>query len=356
MLRGQTAPVHALTLAIALCAAPAVIAQPAPLDRLPTDMLDMTPPSARVTGAPGHIAVTATGCRSAPRDALRRRIVDIAIQEWGYHGFTVVDETTAEFASARIPSADERRRRGVDPIEAARVAQSIAGYWSVTADGAWIIDRQNRIWQTAGGVGRRWRDPWSAAFISWVMCEAGLAESAEFRRHVAHYAYIDQAIEARDGRAPAAAFKAYEVGERPVAPGDLLCRARRGAYKTLDERRADIGDGARSHCDVVVRLEPEHERILVIGGNVRGSVRLKFLPAVAAAASAPPGRYRSIGRGDRVVFAHLQLDAPAIAEDAFATSPTLEALAREPAALAALERRLAAPSQHRDVSRAEPAG
>jgi len=355
MLRGQTTLLRALALGIALCAPPRVVGQPGPLERLPTDVLDMTAPSARVTGAPGHIEVATTGCRSAPRDALRRRIVDIAIQEWGYHGFTVVDETTAEFASRQPTSPEERRRRGVDPIEAARVAQSIAGYWSVTADGAWIIDRQNRIWRAAGGVGRRWRDPWSAAFISWVMCEAGLAQPAEFRRHIAHYAYIDQAIEARDGRAPSAAFTAYEVGERPVDPGDLLCRARRGAYRTLDERRADLGDGARSHCDVVVRLEPENERVLVIGGNVRGSVRLKFLPAVAAGPT--PGSYRTIGRGDRVVFAHLKLDAPAFADDAFAASPTLQALAREPAELAALERRLAAPPrQHREASRTEPAG
>jgi hypothetical protein len=308
-----------------------------------------------VSGDPGRITVAETGCRPVAQDGLRKRIVDIAIQEWGYFGFSVVDETSAEFANRRRLSPEERRRRGVDPEEAARVAPSIAGYWSATTDGAWIIERQNRIWQKAGGVGRRWEDPWSAAFISWVMCEAGLPEPAQFRRHIAHYVYIDQAIEARDGDAPHAAFMAYEVGERAVEPGDLLCRARRGAYKTLDERRADLGDGARSHCDIVVRLEPEHDRILVIGGNVRGSVRLKFLPALAEPTADAPGFYQRIGRGDRVVFAHLKLDAPAIGSDALATSPTLEALSREPAALAALERSLTATSQSsRATARPQP--
>jgi hypothetical protein len=330
-------------------------AQTTPLERLPGTVLDMIPPSDRVTGAPGQIRVSQTGCRSVPADGLRERIVDLAIQEWGYFGFTVVDETGVGFQNRR-QGPGERRRGGVEPSESERVAQSIAGYWSVTADGAWIIERQNRIWQSTG-VGRRWRDPWSAAFISWVMCEAGLADTSQFKRHIAHYAYIDQAIEARDGAAPNAAFTAYEVGEQPVEPGDLLCRARRGAYRTLDERRADLGVGARSHCDVVVKLEPDPGRVLFIGGNVRGSVRLKFLPTFAAD-DADPGYYEQVGHGDRVVFAHLKLAAPAINDDAFETSPTLEALRREPASIAALERRLAATSRpaRTPASNQQPAG
>ena len=69
----------------------------------------------------------------------------------------------------------------------------------MTPDGSWILDRQNRIWRASSGALQRWRDPWSAAFISWVMCEGGLSESARsFKRAIAHYVYIDQAIEARD--------------------------------------------------------------------------------------------------------------------------------------------------------------
>jgi hypothetical protein len=351
----RTGPAAALAIGLLLIAPLSANAQPAPLERLPVAVLDMTPPSDRVTGAPGQIRVSQTGCRSVSADGLRERIVDLAIQEWGYFGFTVIDETAVGFQNRRR-GPGERRRRGVDPSESERVAQSIAGYWSVTTDGAWIIERQNRIWQ-ATGVGRRWRDPWSAAFISWVMCEAGLAETSQFKRHIAHYAYIDQAIEARDGAAPSAAFTAYEVGEKPVEPGDMLCRARRGLYRTLAERRADLGIGVRSHCDVVVKLEPENDRVLVIGGNVRGSVRLKFLPTFAAA-DADPGYYDRVGRGDRVVFAHLKLSSPAIDDDAFETSPTLEALRSEPASIRALERRLAATSRpaRPPTSSQQPAG
>jgi hypothetical protein len=72
----------------AFAAATAVQAQPGPLDRLPVDVLDAMAPSERVSGAPGRIVVENRACRNLPRDQVRQRIVDLAIQEWGYFGFT----------------------------------------------------------------------------------------------------------------------------------------------------------------------------------------------------------------------------------------------------------------------------
>ena len=340
----------------ALAAATAVQAQPGPLERLPVDVLDAMAPSERVSGAPGRIAVEDGACRNLPREQVRRRIVDLAIQEWGYFGFTTVDETAPGYENRRRRQPGEPRRRRVDPEEAARVVHSIAGYWSVTPDGSWILDRQNRIWRASSGALERWRDPWSAAFISWVMCEGGLSESTEFQRAIAHYVYIDQAIEARDGKFSEAAFVAHEVGETAVEPGDLLCRGRRGSYSTVAERREDLGEGTRSHCDVVVKLDAENDRILVIGGNVRSSVRLKFLPA-RLDTDGPADVYASIGRGSRAVFAHLKLQAPAIGNDAFETSPTIKALSADPGSLRSLQQRLVENSQPAATrSASQPAG
>jgi hypothetical protein len=244
----------------------------------------------------------------------------------------------------------------VSPEEAARVVNSIAGYWSVTPDGGWILERQNRIWRASSSALERWRDPWSAAFISWVMCEGGLSESTEFQRAIAHYVYIDQAIEAHDGKASEAAFVAHEVGETAVEPGDLLCRGRRGSYSTVAERRKDLGEGTRSHCDVVVKLDAENDRILVIGGNVRGSVRLKFLPA-RLDTDGPANVYESIGRGSRAVFAHLKLQAPAVGNDAFESSPTIKVLSADPGSLRSLQQRLVESSQPAATrSGSQPAG
>jgi hypothetical protein len=315
-------------LAAGLAWAAAVSSQPAPFERLPVEQFDMLPPSARVSGPPGRMTVAERACRSVSRDQVRRRLVDLAVQEWAYFGFAIADETQpeADDDGDRRRARDARRRSRLSPPELARLADSIAGYWAVTPEGGWILERQNQIWSRSLGTVADWRDPWSAAFISWLMCEGGLDEDAEFERAIAHYIYIDQAILAREDESLPSAFIAHEVGEIAVEPGDLLCRARRGAYRTLAERRRDLGQGARSHCDLVVELDPASGRILTIGGNVRDSVRLKLLAAEPMPGSARAGVYASIGRGGRAVFAHLKLRADSIGADALETTPTFRAL------------------------------
>ena len=292
-------------------------AESAPLDRVSADVLDVVPPSARVTISQG-------GCRTTSTTDVRRKIVNVATQEWGYFGFSVVDQTSQD--PERSSPRSIRRPPRLAPWENLRVADSIAGYWTVTPDGSWILERQNRIWRGPSGPSSRWRDPWSAAFISWVMCEGGLGETDQFRRSIAHYVYIDQAIEARDDGVPDAAFEAYDVGEADVEPGDLLCTARRSAYRTLDERREHLGIGARTHCDIVVKVDESNERFLAIGGNVRGSVRLKLWPAFRHQSGPLQPEDQSMIPNGRAVFAHLKLRAEPIEPDALDNSPTLEAL------------------------------
>jgi hypothetical protein len=269
--------------------------------------------------------ITQRSCRAAPRKALRRRIVDIAVQEWGFFGFQVQDETIIVDSQSRHRRT-WRRTPWLSPDESERVADSIAGYWSITPDGRWILSRQNAIWKGEDGVAARWRDPWSAAFVSWVMCEGGLGDRNQFRHAIAHHAYIDQAIEARDKDASPAAFVAFDVGEMPVEPGDLLCFSRRPVYRSIAERRRQLGTGIRSHCDIVIKVDAENERILGIGGNVRGAVRMKLLPAEFDRQQDTQPAVRSVGRSRRTVFAHLKLRADSIEADAFANTPTIRAL------------------------------
>ena len=323
-----------LALAAALAAASAAYAQQAVFDRLSPDLFDVMPPSERVRGAPGTMTIQQTSCRSLPLEEVRRRIVDLAVQEWGFFGFAVVDQTRIETIDQGAPRTRRRWPRP-SPEESARVADSIAGYWTVTPDGDWIPNNQNGVWNGSRGVRARWRYPWSAAFVSWVMCEGGLGDSSQFQRAVAHHIYIDQAIRARDDGAPLAAFTAYDIGEAPIVPGDLLCSGRRPAYRSIAERRRQMGDGARTHCDIVVKVDASRDRILAIGGNVRGSVGLKLMQAVRE----PDVGLRPEG-GRRRLFAHLKLRAEPIEPDALDTSPTMQAVVcadrfRAPAQLAA---------------------
>jgi hypothetical protein len=312
-------------------------AQSAPLERLPTERLNVAPPTDRVRGEAGALTLLTRPCQATPVADVRRRIVDIVVQEWAFFGFAVQDETDpANWVRQRRPGAepapfelDEEALRELEgrAAEAARVAPSIAGYWAATPDSAWIVERQNESWKATGGLAPRWVQPWSAAFISWVMCEAGFGDAQQFRRAVAHHTYIDQAIRARDGKAPGAVFTAYDIGEQPIVPGDMLCLARRPAYDTLAERRAQMGVGARTHCDFVVKVDEARELVLTIGGNVRGTVGLKLLPAERV--DGKPLRLidRSAVRGARSMFVHLKLAADAIAPSAFDDTPTMAALA-----------------------------
>lgn len=313
------------------------IPRPSPTPRLPADVLNITPPSDRVSGVPGTMRVTRTTCpvKAAVTPDLRQHLVDIAVQEWAFFGYGMVDQTIGERdEEPRPPSGGRRGRPRIAPEEGARVAASIGGYWAVTPEGAWIVDRQNETWG-GDGTGARWNSPWSAAFISWVMCEAGLGGPAVFQRAVAHHRYIDQAIRARDTGAGQSAFLAYDGGEAEILPGDLLCSGRRPAYRTLAERRRQLGEGASTHCDLVVSADVERQWFLAVGGNVRSAVTLKIIPAEWDAQRRRlrpfrPGDPRmgdNPYRGVRPIFAHLKLRTGAGDAGGLASSATVRALA-----------------------------
>jgi hypothetical protein len=353
--KGAFLPLIVFAAAVAGAVAPAAAQTAFP--RLPAAILDVRAPSEWTRGAPGSMAVRPVACRALVAADTRRRIVDIAVQEWAFFGFRVAapDEDegspSAGPADTGAPGAASdarpgRRRSRLPPEEALRVAASIAGYWAATSEGTWIVGRQNDAWKGEFGAGARWEYPWSAAFISWVMCEAGLGAPGQFQRAVAHHTYVDQAIRSRDGLAPQAAFTAYDAGEAAVEPGDLLCTARRPVYRTLAERRRQPGVGARTHCDIVVQIEDEAAQILAIGGNVRGVVALKRLPATRGPRGLRPVD-RSASPDARPVFAHLKLGAPSVALRALDTSATMRAVGCAAAAPATSVARAAAAASPR---------
>lgn len=306
--------------------------------RLPVETFDVIPPESRVEGRPGDMYVIQRGCRTGPTAWARRRVVDVAVQEWAVFGFQTVDARVVD--ARRLPDGvvpDALNPERPSPRMARhmlrfgswederRLYATVAGYWSATPDGEDIIRRQNHQWNAAEGE-VNWVEPWSAAFISWVMCEAGLGDLSQFRRDIAHRVYIDQAIKARDGESEGAAYVAYDPGEAEIAPGDLICNARGGVtYRSLADRRADMGRAVGTHCDIVVRVADD--RINVIGGNVINGVTLTILPMTRdeGAAFARPLSVDDMD-GARTIFAHLKLQADPVEAEAMDSSPTIRAL------------------------------
>jgi hypothetical protein len=305
--------------------------------RLPRTVFDVIPPETRVAGRPGRMRVVQTLCRPGRVEWARRRIVDIAVQEWAVFGFQTIDATRIRTRALPDGVVDPAQNPLLDrpqqdrPLvrlgrweSERRLAATIGGYWSATPDGARVVARQNRQWREGEGE-IHWVQPWSAAFISWVMCEAGLDRPEVFARDISHRVYIDQAIRARDGQADQAAYVAHDPGEAEITPGDLLCNARGDArYASLADRRRELGVYAPTHCDIVVAVHDD--RLAVIGGNVVNGVSLTLLPLVREAGAFPRPVAAQDMDGGRSLFAHLQLQAPPIEGDAIAASPTLRAL------------------------------
>jgi hypothetical protein len=168
-------------------------------------------------------------------DGLRQRVVDIARRECAAWGNGTRKETEPSMR-------DTLRKYWSAVLPAPAVEQAIS-------DGS----------------------PWSAAFVSWVMKEAGAGPA--FRYSAAHRVYV------ADGKAARAAadrtrFWTYRIREVPPAAGDVVCRDRgtptTGACSGTTYDNVDDGEPRPSHGDIVVELRPGS--VIAVGGNVSNSV------------------------------------------------------------------------------------
>lgn len=111
-------------------------------------------------------------------------------------------------------------------------------------------------------------NPWSAAFISYVMRKAGAGN--KFLYSSAHARYIKDAIKnKRDGNTNAA-FIGHRITEYSPRVGDLVCAPRSWATESVTYNNALSFNHFPSHCDIVVTVGSN--AIDVIGGNVNNSV------------------------------------------------------------------------------------
>ena len=135
--------------------------------------------------------------------------------------------------------------------------------------------------------------PWSAAFISYVMDKAGLSPQ-QFRFASAHWQYVQRALQQPDGYA----YRACDPRTTAPAVGDLLCYSR-GAPLLKDFaawRAAALQPdfAAPAHCEVVVEVDADAEKIETVGGNVVQSIarrRLRLNQANLLSLSHDPDRH-----------------------------------------------------------------
>lgn len=177
-----------------------------------------------------------------------------------------------------------------DQTHAAAVLRTTAGRLLREAEG--VSDPTEReILREAAARAAIIDTPWSAAFISYVIRQSGVAANG-FRFANAHREYIYDAFEA------SAAELANEAGDRlyracaittRLRAGDLLCQQREPALADASDTavreriRADLvgRSGARSvgrtHCEVVAHVDTWARKVYTIGGNVLQAVTARKL-------------------------------------------------------------------------------
>lgn len=183
--------------------------------------------------------------RSAPslfplmtaRPGTIHRILYIALREWSYFGGNY-----ESLSGVVVRSHD----------------QSEPGYYKRVGD----------YWKKGAGVNHDGKDtdPWSAAFVSFVMYSAGVSLH-DFLRAQSHSRYIHFALQNRVKNTVGAKFIGRRLTEYRPKEGDLICNTREKSHMTYD--KAIKQDGYESHCDIVVFVRPGE--MGVIGGNVSGT-------------------------------------------------------------------------------------
>lgn len=235
-------------------------------------------------------ALLLAGCalppRLAPTTVSVERVsalVQIADAQWRGWGSLDVQlaadgETCAVLTDGDCRPVDD----GCGRESTAALCPVVNGYWRALPPGAVPPDPQDcsrtdvceAVWPAGEGEPIH-SPPWSAAFISAVLRQAGFTAS-EFAFAPAHAQYI---AAARDQRA-----SAFEAVATPttVDAGDLICLTRPGG--ALDDRplrldeirdRPGLGTGmgvTPMHCDIVVAVDRQAHALTAIGGNVQQSV------------------------------------------------------------------------------------
>jgi Uncharacterized protein conserved in bacteria (DUF2272) len=261
-------------------------------------------PADRARLVDGQWRASITNCpASVTTRPLRQRFVDVAAEEWARFGFPVIDNRAQGLRTIVRPRRDAIIPDALNPVavagtkqalrlgymeDDAQVRPAIAGYWTaVPGQSALSVQsRLNGIHRSAG-----WSMAWSAGFISYVVCAAGIEDLAAFERSDSHYAYVDQAIRNAANQNPIGIYRARDVATGLPKVGDLLCADRAAnnqpSYGSLAARTAQIGEPRFMHCDLVVTVSQRGGYVGLIGGNVVQAVSMTLVGIKPATRTAP---------------------------------------------------------------------
>jgi GH24 family phage-related lysozyme (muramidase) len=136
------------------------------------------------------------------------------------------------------------------------VTSRLQEYWKAAGLNYTAAQLQDANWQKD--------NPWSAAFISWVIKQAGGGNS--FKYSPLHMKYVSAAKQNTVNKTSDNPFWLCNVNNALPEPGDLICRNRGSSNFTFDT----VTDSGSSHSDIVVEVDYSNNKMIVIGGNKTG--------------------------------------------------------------------------------------
>jgi len=118
-------------------------------------------------------------------------------------------------------------------------------------------------------------NPWSAAFVSYVMKKADVPG---FRASAGHFDYVRDAYLHPEG----SAFLYLDPATAKPGTGDLLCYVRipgrAYGYAGLIAAIGTNNGSLNMHCDIIVAVNPDNDgKVYSIGGNVQQGVTMRLL-------------------------------------------------------------------------------
>jgi lysozyme family protein len=174
------------------------------------------------------------------------RLQDKATEEWDFFG-----EQTRNVAGGETKAGHKENEARVPPGSGEDWFARVGTYWR-EGTGKLGLD------------GRSQNEPWSAAFISFVVKSANPA--GRFQGSARHSEYISRAIRDCIDKNAKAGYWCRRLNEHLPKVGDIICWAREAGVD-YDHQKGGEYDG---HCDIVVAVRPD--QIDVIGGNVGNSI------------------------------------------------------------------------------------
>jgi N-acetylmuramoyl-L-alanine amidase len=211
-----------------------------------------------------------------PRISPARRVAPRGLQagtDWCLIRHNII-RSAVEMQGAWLDASYNLRQEG-----AADVLEYLQEMWR---DGV-----QDGNWSTLANESASNVTPWSGAFVSWTVRNAGVTPAMGFAFSGRHMDYIGEALRNRMRNATNRPFWFFGIDEQaahPLLPGDIVCMNRRVDGAMTNHSLANLtrrfwgengeNEGAAttgsSHCDVAVGYQddPGGQRYIeVIGGN-----------------------------------------------------------------------------------------